>query len=189
MFVAAPLLATLGPLVNGNDPGIFLPNIWQESALKTFGTALNPDIAHCPLLAATKGLSRDIANPSMHNYLADANPIFFPQDELICSTVTLDPSNTTYQAFLLPEICSPPIALAWPLNISLDAFMESITALGKAYKPFLLCIETLTPALIVWFPAVLAHPDAFLVHACWYTELMEHNFPSLTDGSFGDHRL
>jgi hypothetical protein len=183
MLVAAPSLATLGPLDDGDDPGIFLADIWHKNALKVFGMALDPDIAHCPLLAATEGLSHDITAPSMQTYLADANPIFFPQGELICSTVTLDPSNTTYRAFFLPEICSPPICLAWPLNISLDAFVESITALGKAYKPFLLCVEALTPALTVWFPAVSAHPDAFLVPACKYTK-MEQHFPSLTTSTY-----
>jgi hypothetical protein len=118
MLVAAPSLASLGPSDDSNDPGIFLADIWHKSALKVFGTALDPDIAHCPLLVATKGLSRNIVTPSMKTYLADANPIFFPQGELICSTVTLDPSNATYRAFLLPEICSPPIGLAWSLNIA-----------------------------------------------------------------------
>jgi hypothetical protein len=120
----------------------------------------------------------------MKNYLANANPLFFPTGELICSTVTLNPSNTTYQVFLLLKICSPLIGLAWPLNIGFDAFVESITALGKAYKTFLICIKALTPALTVWFPAVAAHSDAFLIQACRYTELMEHNFPSLTNGIY-----
>jgi hypothetical protein len=184
MLITAPLLATRSPLDKGDDPGIFLADIWQGSVLQTLSMALDPKIGHCPLLAATKGLSRDIADPSMKNYLANANPLFFPQGELSCSTGTLDPSNTTYQAFLLPEISSPPIGLAWPLNIGLDAFMESITALRKAYKPFLLCIKALTPALILQFPAVSAHPDAFLVHACQYTELMDHKFPSLTNDTY-----
>jgi hypothetical protein len=96
MLIEAPLLATLGPLDEGDDPGIFLANIWHKSVLQMFSTALDPKLAHCPLLEATEGLSRDVVDPSMQNYLANANPLFFPQGELICSTVTLDPSNTTY---------------------------------------------------------------------------------------------
>jgi hypothetical protein len=108
MLVAAPSLATLGALDEDDESGILLADVWHSSVLAAFGTALDQEIAHCPLLAAIEGFSRDIATPTQQTYLDDANPLFFPEGEIVCSTVTLDPSNTTYRAFLLPEICSAP---------------------------------------------------------------------------------
>jgi hypothetical protein len=40
------------------------------------------------------------------------------------------------------------------------------------------------PAQTILFPAISAHPHAFLVQACWYSELLDPNFPSLTDGVY-----
>jgi hypothetical protein len=72
------------------------------------------------------------------------------------------------------------------MSVGFEAFVESITALGKACTLFLLCIEAITPALTVcWFPAVAsATLDNFLVKSCRCFELLEEpNFRSLTDGT------
>jgi hypothetical protein len=175
MLVAVPSLTTIGLLDKDDETGILLANIWHYSILAAFGAGLDPEIAHRPLLAAIEGLSREVPTPTMQAYLDEANPLFFPVGELTCSTITLDPSNMTYRAFLLPETCSPPLGLAWPINIGFTDFVHSINALGKAYKNFLFCIKALTSALTVWFPAALANPDAFFVQACWNSELLEHS--------------
>jgi hypothetical protein len=148
MLVATPSLTTLGVLDKDDKPGIFLANIWDTSVVIFFGPNFDPKIAHCPLLAAIL----HNPEPDSSGLLGhDANPISIPEGKLEGSTATIDPSHTTYQAFLLPKICTPPIGLAWPLNIGFDAFVDNIVVLGKSCKPFLLCIKALTPALTAWF--------------------------------------
>jgi hypothetical protein len=167
-------MATLGALEEDKDPGIFRADIWQPTVLTVFCKEFDPELAHCPILAATEGLSCDIPNPALKSYLDETKPIFIPEGELTCSTIALAANQTTYRAFLLPKICSPPLGMAWPATIGTDAFVDSITALGKAYKPFLHCIEALTPAaLTAWFPAVAATPEAFAIKGCKNTELLE----------------
>jgi hypothetical protein len=176
--------ATLGVLEEDNEPGIFLADVWDPSVVQVFGDDFDLELAHCPLLVAIKRLSPAIPTPTMQAYLDDANPLFIPEGELVSSTVTIDPSHNTYRSFFLPKICSPPIGLAWSLTIGFDAFIDSVAILGKSYKPFLHVNEALTPALTAWFLAVLAHPDAFSVKACRYTELLAAHCPSLTDGAY-----
>jgi hypothetical protein len=140
MLVAAPSMATLGVLEEDKYPGIFLANIWQPHVLQVFGKDFNPELAHCP----TESLSCEIPIPTIQAYIANANPIFIPESELTCSMVSIGTNQTTYRTFLLPEICSPPLGLAWPVTTGIDAFLDSLTALGKA------CMEATTPTLTAW---------------------------------------
>jgi hypothetical protein len=71
MLVAAPSLATLGILDKDDEPGIFLVDIWDTSAVKVFGPAFDPEISHCPLLSAIEGIYLTIPNPTTQTYLDD----------------------------------------------------------------------------------------------------------------------
>jgi hypothetical protein len=68
---------------------------------------------------------------------------------------------------------------------SFDNFKESIQALGHSYKPFLYTIKALEPTnLQLWFPAILAHLDQFLIPSASYLEEVAPAFPFLTDGAY-----
>jgi hypothetical protein len=111
-------------------------------------------------------------------------PLFFPSEELICGTVDIGPNGTTYCRFLLPMFCSPSPCLIWPTDTGFGSFLESIQALGQAYKPFLQTIKALEPKLQLWFPAISAHPDLFSIPSCFYLDETAANFPSLMDGTY-----
>jgi hypothetical protein len=183
-IVAAPSMANIGspdPII---EPGILFEDIWSPSVLVPFEKVLTIDAPHCPVLAASEGFSRAIPSPTPQLYLEDAKPLFFPSGELLCGTVEIGPAGSTYRSFFLPEICSPPLGLVWPTNVSFDDFKESIRALGLSYRPFLHLLTALEPQLQKWFPAVSAHPDTFTVPSCPYLEEMVQAFPSLIDGTY-----
>jgi hypothetical protein len=46
-----------GALDEEDEPGILLGNIWHNSILAAFGPEFYHEMAHCPLLVATEGLS------------------------------------------------------------------------------------------------------------------------------------
>jgi hypothetical protein len=82
-LIAAPSMATINTAGStSNPPGILLADIWAESVLQPFTDNVNLDQPHCPILAASKGFSRDtnLATPQL--YLNDAQPMFFPAGEL-----------------------------------------------------------------------------------------------------------
>jgi hypothetical protein len=136
---------------DGDPPGILLADIWADQILAPFEAILDLELPHCPILAASEGFSRAIAQQTPQLYLEDAQPLFFPAGELISKLVLLTEGDPTYRAIFLPKICSPPLGLHWPTDIGIDAFMESITLLGTPYKPFLSTIAGIQPALEAWF--------------------------------------
>jgi hypothetical protein len=44
-------------MAEDEDAGIYLAGIWQPQVLQVLGTDFDPELAHCPILAATEGLS------------------------------------------------------------------------------------------------------------------------------------
>jgi hypothetical protein len=85
-ILAAPSVVTYHP--ETTDHGIILDDMWDDSALQGFDPGLVTSTAHCPVLAAQEGYSRD---PSLlttvENILLDSQPLLLPEGELIGATV------------------------------------------------------------------------------------------------------
>jgi hypothetical protein len=121
-----------------------------------------------------------MASPTPQLYLEDAHPLFFPTEELLCSIIDDDQAGSAYRSFLLPEICSPPLGLAWPpTSIGFAKCKESVQALGRAYQPFISLLDAIKPQLHHWFVTVSAHPERFSIPSCDYLEDIAPAFPSI----------
>jgi hypothetical protein len=185
MLVAAPSMANIGLQSQDDTPGILYEALWDLSVLEPFESFLNPEEPHCPVLAASEGFSRYMASPTPQLYLEDAHPLFFPTEELLCSIIDDDQAGSAYRSFLLPEICSPPLGLAWPpTSIGFAKCKESVQALGRAYQPFISLLDAIKPQLHHWFVAVFAHPERFSIPSCDYLEDIAPAFPSISDGTY-----
>jgi hypothetical protein len=177
-------MATLSADTPGNPPGILLADIWQASVLQPFAAVVDMEDPQRPILAASKGFSHATVSLTPDLYLADANPLIFPADELLSKLVQIPQGAPTYHAIFLPEICYPPLGLRWPTDIGIEAFMKSLELLGRAYKPFLLTIDALQPILEFWFSNVNTYPSEYVVPTCSCTSLATTAFPALTDGIY-----
>jgi hypothetical protein len=99
-LVAAPSMATTDTQGStGDPPGILLADIWVESVLEPFATAVDLDQPHCPLMAASEGFSRATGPATPTTYLDDAQPWLFPAGKQFCEQVPIASSDTTYRAF------------------------------------------------------------------------------------------
>jgi hypothetical protein len=57
-ILAAPSVATYRQ--ETTDQGIILDDVWDDTALQGFAPTLITSVAHCPILAAQEGYSRDL---------------------------------------------------------------------------------------------------------------------------------
>jgi hypothetical protein len=142
-LVVAPSMANINACSTSNPPGILLANIWANLVLQPFLDVVDMDQPHCPILAASEGFLLAIAPVTPQLYIEDAQPFLFPTGKLFSEQVTIGQGDPTYQTIFLPEICSPPLGLRWPLDIDIKAFFESITLLGCPYKPFMQTLESI----------------------------------------------
>jgi hypothetical protein len=116
---------------------------------------MNMEDAHCPLLGAQQGFSRATKlKPGIFHLLTDTEPLFFPEGELICSTV--ESSGVTYYcAILLLEVCNFPLGMRWPTDIGYDDFKSSIQgALGVSGAIFTKTLQYMEETLDDWFTNV-----------------------------------
>jgi hypothetical protein len=110
------------------DQGIIMDDLWEDSALHGFDPALVTSTAHCPVLAAQEGYSRDPSlKTTVDNILLNSQPLFLPEGELIGATVPHG-EGIFLRAFYLPEVCNLPLGLRWPTNIGFSEFGASIHA-------------------------------------------------------------
>jgi hypothetical protein len=138
---------------------------------------------HCPILAASEGFSRATTSPTPQLYLEDDQPVFFPAGELLSKMVAIANSGPTYQAFYLPETCSPPLAFCWSTNLSINDFFESLKLLGRSYTIFLQTLEVIKPALATWFDKVSANPHSYAIPVCSYSSITLA-IPAIIDSTY-----
>jgi hypothetical protein len=103
MLIAAPSMATLGPITQEDPPGLLYEDLWDAEVLAPFETHINIEEPHCPVLGASEGFSRAIPSATPKLYLEDAKPLFFPAGELLCGTVPTSPTETTYRCIFSPR--------------------------------------------------------------------------------------
>jgi hypothetical protein len=97
--------------VTTGDAGVILKDIWDESILTDFQPDMKPEDLHCPIIGAQEGFSRNLKTaPKVISLLQDAQPLFFPEGELTCTTVT-DGDTTLPRAIFLPEVYNLPIGM------------------------------------------------------------------------------
>jgi hypothetical protein len=78
MLVAAPYMANIGLQSKDDNPGILYKDLWDLTVLEPSNSFLNTEEPHCPVLAASEGLSCSTAYPTPQLYLKDARPLFSP---------------------------------------------------------------------------------------------------------------
>jgi hypothetical protein len=182
-ILAAPSVVTYRQ--ETTDQGIILDDLWDDSALQGFDPALVTSTAHCPVLAAQEGYSR---NPSLKtkvdNILLDSQPLLLPEGELLGATVPHG-EDTFLRAFYLPEVCNLPLGLRWPTNIGFPEFAASIrAALGKNSPPFEAVLKALQPIMEPWFNAVASDPQLFQISGRQFLPLYDAHFPNLSSGTW-----
>jgi hypothetical protein len=143
--------------------------------------------AHCPVLAAQEGYSRD---PSLKtivdNILLDSQPLLLPEGELIGATVQ-HREDTFLRAFYLPEVCNLPLGLRWPTDIGFPEFAASIqAALGKNSPPFEAILQALKPIMEPWFNKVASDPQLFQISRRQFLPLYDAHFPIIMSGTWPD---
>jgi hypothetical protein len=98
-LAATPSMANIRLQSKDDTPRIFYEDLQDSSVLEPFESFLNPKEPHCPVLAASEGLSCSIASLTPQIYLEDARPIFSPSDEeLICGTIDNDQAGSVHTA-------------------------------------------------------------------------------------------
>ena len=184
-ILAAPSVVTYRP--ETTDHGIILDDLWDDSALQGFDPALVTSTAHCPVLAAQEGYSRDPSLlPTVENILLDSQPLLLPEGELIGEKVQHG-EDTFLRAFYLPEVCNLPLGLRWPTDIGFLEFQASIrAALGKNSPLFEAVLQALKPLLEPWFNAVATDPQLFQISGRQFLPLYDAHFPDITSGTWPD---
>jgi hypothetical protein len=140
--------------------------------------------AHCPVLAAQEGYSRDPSlKTTVENILLDSQPLLLPEGELIGATVQ-HREDTFLRAFNLPEVCNLPLGLRWPTDIGFPEFVASIrAALGKNSPPFEAVLQALKPIMEPWFNAVASDPQLFQISGRQFLPLYDAHFPNIMSGT------
>jgi hypothetical protein len=146
--------------------------------LTLFGLPAGSDL-HCPLMAATEGVSRKVKLPGIMDFMQDTQPLFFPSGELVAATVQF-PMGSHYRAFYLPEVCGLPLGLVWPTTIA------SIKSLKSDYQHFVQVLEALQPALMSWFQTITQDPSPFMIPSTSFLKLYDKGFPAVKTGDFPD---
>jgi hypothetical protein len=182
--VAAPALATLGPLDVTHPPGYSFSDFWDEDVLAPFGLPADPAL-HCPFMAAAEGTSRQVKLPGILDFLQDSQPLFFPYGEQAASFVQSG-SQLHYRAFYLPEVCGLPIGLVWPTTIGYDDFLSSIQSIKSDYLHFALVVQALKSSLTSWFQAIATDPTPFITPSTPFLDVYDIGFPAVDTGDFPD---
>jgi hypothetical protein len=179
--VAAPAVATVN--LQTGDAGVLLDDIWDESVLAAFKPGLVLSEVHCPMIGAQEGFSRSLKlEPKVFSLLQDAQPLFFPAGELMCTMVT-DGQTTLPRTIFLPEVCNMPTGMRWPVTIGLPDFLSSIQgAYGQASGHFHQALSALGPALALWFQAIAADPSAFVIQSCPFLPMYDIAYPAIDTG-------
>jgi hypothetical protein len=165
------------------DQGIILDDICEESAINGFDPALVTLAAHCPILAAQEGYSRDPSLlPKVETLLLDSHPLLLPEGELTSTTV--QHGDTIFlRSFFFPEVCNLPLGLCWPTNIGYKEFIAIIrVTLGKNSLPFEVVLEALQPTLEPWFNAVTIDHQLFPITGRQFLPLYDKHFPDILSG-------
>jgi hypothetical protein len=186
-ILAAPSVVRYRP--ETTDHGIILDDLWDDSALQgVFDPALVTSTAHCPVLAAQEGYSRD---PSLlttvENILLDSQPLLLPEGELIGATVQ-NGEDTILRAFYLQEGCKLPLGLRWPTDIGFPEFttVSIRAALGKNSPPFEAVLQALKPLMEPWFNAVATDPQLFQILGRQFLRLYDAHFLDISSGTWPD---
>jgi hypothetical protein len=184
-ILAAPSVVTYRQ--DMTDQGIILDILWEDAALQGFVPALVTSTAHCPVLAAQEGYSRDPSlKTTVDNLLLDSQPLFLPEGELIGATVPHG-EDIFLRAFYLPEVCNLPFGLRWPINIGFSEFAASIrAALGKNSPPFEAVLQALQHIMEPWFNTVASDPQLFQISGRQFLPLYDAHFPDLASGTWPD---
>ncbi len=180
-ILAAPSVATYRQ--ETTDQGIILDDVWDDTALQGFAPTLVTSVAHCPILAAQEGYSRDLSlDTQVETILLDSQPLLIPEGELIGQKVKRG-DDTFLRTFLLPEVCNLPLGIRWPLDIGFSELTASIrAALGKNSPPFEAVLIALQPTLEPWFDAVAADHQLFMIPSRQFLPLYDKHFPDITTG-------
>jgi hypothetical protein len=185
-IVAAPALATLGPLEDANPPGYSLSDFWDDAVLQPFGLPVDQNqTLHRPLMAAAEGFSRKVKLPGITDLLKDSQPLFFPSGEQAASLVQLA-SESHYRAFYLPEVCGLPLGLVWPTTTGYDDFLASIQSLKSGYQHFVHVLVALKPQLTKWLAAIATNPIPFVIPCVSFLDVYDKGFPAVETGEFPD---
>jgi hypothetical protein len=179
-IVGAPLIMPLGHFSAHDPPGIDYSEFWDDSVFAPHVIPISENL-HCPLLAAAEGSSRAVKLPGIVDYLADAQPLLFPQGEQLASRL-VRPSGNVYRAFLLPEVCDFPLGMAWPTTISFEDFYSSIRALKAGYAHFLTVLTALQPQLTDWLSAVAEDPTCFVSPSLPFLDIHPRGYPLFDTG-------
>jgi hypothetical protein len=180
-ILAAPSVATYRQ--ETTDQGIILDDVWDDTALQGFAPTLVTSIAHCPILAAQEGYSRDLSlSTQVESILLDSQPLLLPEGELIGQTVQRG-GETLLRTFLLPEVCNLPLGIRWPLDIGFSELIASVrAALGKNSPPFEAVLLALKPTLEPWLTAVAADHQPFLIASRQFLPFYDLHFPDIATG-------
>jgi hypothetical protein len=81
-LIAAPFMATLGPITQEDPPGLLYEDLWDATVLAPFEAHISLEEPHCPVLGASEGFSRAISSATPKLYIDDAKPLFFPAGNL-----------------------------------------------------------------------------------------------------------
>jgi hypothetical protein len=157
------------------DEGIILDDLWDDSALQGVDPTLVTSTAHCPILAAQEGYSRDPSlKTTVDNILLDSQPLLLPEGELIGATVQHG-EDTFLRAFYLPEVCNLPLGLRWPTDIG---FPES--------PPFEAVLQAFKAIMEPWFNAVASDLQLFQILGHQFLPLYDAHFPNIMSGTWPD---
>lgn len=81
---------------------------------------------------------------------------------------SLEAAGEVFHVLLLPELCSPPVGLFWPVDTKYDDFLKSLRGC-RSFAPFLeVCQQSMVKA---WFDKVNAESTPFLIHMADATAL------------------
>ena len=184
-ILAAPSVTTFNE--DTGDVGVILDDIWEPSVLQAFHPDLDTSAVHCPIVGAQEGFSRSSTiKANVVGILQDAQPLFIPEGELVCTNVMKD--NVTHQrAIFLLEVCNMPIGIRWPVDIGLKDFLASIQAIlgisGHTFKQAILALE---PMINQWFDLIAADTASFIIPGCPLLPLYDDNFPAVDTGAWPD---
>jgi hypothetical protein len=107
MILAAPPVVAYRQ--EAADQGLISDDIWDDSALQGFDSALVTFIAHCPILVAQEGHSRTPSLPTkVENVLLDSQPLRLTEGELIGAKVKHG-EDVFLRPFLFMEVCNLPL--------------------------------------------------------------------------------
>jgi hypothetical protein len=184
-ILAAPSTTTFNETTG--DVGVTLDDIWDPKVLQAFQPGLDTSQVHCPVVGAQEGFSRSASfTANVIGILQDAQPLFIPEGELLCTMIEKDAVQYP-RAIFLPEVCNMPTGIRWPATIGFTDFLTSVQAIlgpaGNAFKQTILALE---PMLKTWFEMIAADTATFIVPGCPLLPLYDDNYPAVDTGAWPD---